>query len=42
MTEDPLEGVDPDEFKKQVISKEPSDKRMQKFLKIKKYLLIRN
>ena len=30
MTEDPPEGVDPDEFKKQVIAKDPFDKRMQK------------
>ena len=30
MIEDPPEGVDPEEFKKQVIAKDPFDKRMQK------------
>ena len=36
MTEDPPEGVDPEEFKKQVIAKDPFDKRMQKISEDKK------
>ena len=30
MTEEPPEGIDPEEFKKQVIAKDPFDKRMKK------------
>ena len=39
MTEEPPEGVDPEEFKKQVIAKDPFDKRMQKISDDKKIFI---
>ena len=39
MTEEPPEGVDPEEFKKQVIAKDPFDKRMQKISEDKKIFI---
>ena len=39
MIEDPPEGVDPEEFKKQVIAKDPFDKRMQKISEDKKIFI---
>jgi hypothetical protein len=39
MTEDPPEGVDPEEFKKQVIAKDPFDKRMQKISEDRKIFI---
>ena len=39
MTEDPPEGVDPEEFKKQVIAKDPFDKRMKKISEDKKIFI---
>ena len=39
MTEDPPEGVDPEEYKKQVIAKDPFDKRMQKISEDKKIFI---
>ena len=37
--EDPPEGVDPEEFKKQVIAKDPFDKRMQRISEDKKIFI---
>lgn len=39
MTEEPPEGVDPEEFKKQVIAKDPFDKRMQRISDDKKIFI---
>ena len=39
MAEEPPEGVDPEEFKKQVIARDPFDKRMQKISEDKKIFI---
>ena len=39
MIEDPPEGVDPEEFKKQIIAKDPFDKRMQRISEDKKIFI---